>query len=78
MKYLTAIILPFLMIGCSATTTTEVLEAIQLGKDECGFAELRGNLDVGGNPFASTTVVVNINKQKAFYEDSAGNVQPCP
>ncbi len=76
----TAAIALLAMTGCSNVDTKSVLDAVQLGPDECGTAELRGNLDVSSGPMGifTTTVVVNIDKEKPTYIDSAGAVQVCP
>lgn len=76
MKY-TLIALTIALTGCSNIETKEVLDAVQLGPDECGRASITGDLSVGSNPIISTTVHVNIDKEKRTYTDSAGNVQSC-
>jgi hypothetical protein len=72
-----AILIALMLTGCGSIPASEVLDAIQLGPDECGSASITGNITVGGNPIASTDVHVNINKEKKTYVDAAGNPQEC-
>lgn len=66
------------LAGCESLTPNDIIDAVQLGPDECGTAQIKGNMEVGGTlGFFGTTVVVDIDKEKQTFLDPAGNVQVC-
>ena len=72
------LILSLLVVGgCGGIETKEILDAVQIGPDECGKASITGNLTVGSNPVFSTEVHVDIDKEKKTYTDPAGTIQDC-
>ena len=70
--------LTLLLTGCGTLTPEQMFEAVKIRDDQCGTAQIKGNMDVGGTlGFFGTTVVVDINKEKRTYVDAAGAVQNC-
>jgi hypothetical protein len=65
------------LTACGSIPASEVLEAVQLGPDECGTASISGSITVGGNPIASTSMHVDIDKEKKTYTDAEGKPQEC-
>ena len=64
--------------GCGTLTPEAMFEAVKIRDDQCGTAQIKGNMDVGGTlGFFGTTVVVDINKEKRTYVDASGNVKDC-
>jgi hypothetical protein len=64
MKYVIITTLIFLA-GCASNPDAKTLiETLEFGEDEIGCFSINGTVAVGGNPFASSNVVVSLVKQK--------------
>lgn len=75
---LTILALTAVLAGCANITPEQMFEAVKIRDDQCGRAQIQGNMDVGGTMgFFGTTVAVNIEKEKRTYVDAAGNTVDC-
>ena len=63
-RLLAVLITGLLLSGCSGQTTKELLNTLEFGEDEVGCFRVNGSVNLGGNPFASTEVHVNLVKKK--------------
>jgi hypothetical protein len=72
MRILGIILMMAVLAGCAGNQDQEarsLFDRIEFGPDEVGCARITGQIDVGGNPFASSNVSVSIVKRKGSPED---------
>ena len=73
LKFLAVLLL--LTTGCASNPDAKsLIETLEFGPDETGCFRVSGNIDVGGNPFASTTINVILVKRK---QDAEGWAPDC-
>jgi hypothetical protein len=65
MKTVIVIVLLAAISGCASNPDApSLLDRLEFGEGETGCFRVTGLLDVGGNPFASTSVNVSLVKRK--------------
>ena len=65
------LILALLLTGCAGQGAQELLDTLEFGEDEVGCFRVNGSVELGGNPFASTEVHVNLVKKKGTEDNPA-------